>query len=255
MFPTLLHLGHLNLPTFGVLAAFGLICALQLSQVTAPRSGIDPEQAWNAGLLAGVGAFVLSRVLLVVTNIRSFRAFPILLLMVPSLTATGMLLTGVAVALWLRWRGIPILRMLDAWAPCATLLWAFLALGHFAEGSDPGLPARLGLPNHPGGTRAYPVALLAALLAAGITAWLVWWGSAHTPCRGTTAALALALSGTAQFLLTFWRQPYIYEPPFTSLLDPIQWLALGMIVAGAVVFCAGALPSGPRNRKGASHAV
>ena len=65
-----------------------------------------------------------------------------LLLTVPSLTASGLLAAAVATALWLLWKRIPLLRALDAWAPCATLVWCFLALGHYAEGSDPGLAAR-----------------------------------------------------------------------------------------------------------------
>ena len=254
MLPTLLHLGHLTLPTFGVLAALGLIAALQLSQMTARRLGVDPEEAWDAGLVAGAGAFVLSRLFLVATYFRSFRTFPILLLMVPSLTATGMLLTGVVLIVWLRWRGVPLLALLDVWAPCATLVWGFLALGHFAEGSDPGMPAaRLGLPSHHGAARTYPVALLAAVCAGTITLGLLLWRP-RARQTGRMTAMALVLTGVAQFLLTFLREPYTYEPPFPSLLDPIQWIALGMIVAGAAVLGTGALvPS--HSRKDVSHAV
>ncbi len=209
---------------------------------------------WNAGLFAVIAAFALSRLLLVATNFRSFRAFPILLLMVPSLTPMGLVLTATATAVWLWARGLPPRRMLDVWAPCMTLLWAFLAAGHFAEGSDPGLPAaRFGLPLHRGGARAYPVALLAVVLAAGITGVLLWWSQRRERPSGATAALALELTGVTQFLLTFLREPYAYEPPFTSPLDPIQWLALGMIVVGATLYLSGTVAS--RSRKEISHAL
>ncbi len=140
LYPNLLHLGYFTLPTFGALAAVGLIAGLTLSLRTAAKVGLDPEKVWSAGLFTILAAFVLSRFLLVVTNLRDFLTYPILLLMVPSLTAAGLFLTAIATALYLRFRRLPILRTLDAWAPCATLVWAFLALGHFAEGSDPGLP-------------------------------------------------------------------------------------------------------------------
>ena len=53
----------------------------------------------------------------------------------------------IALLIYLRTRAIPMLATFDAWAPCATLIWTFLALGHFAEGSDPGLPSSFpGLP-------------------------------------------------------------------------------------------------------------
>lgn len=254
MLPNLFHLGHLTLPTFGLLTALGLMAALSLSLSVARRSGLEEEKVWNAGLFAVIAAFALSRLILVATNFASFRAYPILLLMVPSLTPLGLVLTAAATAVWLWARGLPTLRMLDVWAPCGTLLWAFLAMGHFAEGSDPGLPAaRFGLPIRPGGARLYPVALLATLLAVAGTLFVLWWSRRRERPPGQTAALALALTGVAQFLLTFLREPYPYEPPFTSPLDPIQWLALGMIIAGAMLSLSGTLA--PRSRKEVSHAI
>src|SRR5437868_8189503 len=143
MHPYLLHSGHLLLPTFGVLAAIGLMCALTLSLRTAATVGISPDKLWNAGLLTVLSAFAISRLLLIGANFRDFLAYPVLLLMVPSLSATGILLTIFATAIFLRLGHLPLLDTLDAWSPCATLTWAFLALGHFVEGSDAGLPTTL----------------------------------------------------------------------------------------------------------------
>ncbi|MGD0446187.1 MAG: prolipoprotein diacylglyceryl transferase family protein [Edaphobacter sp.] len=232
MHPYLLHSGHLLLPTFGVLAAVGLMLALTLSLRTAATLGLNPEKLWNAGLFTLLSAFALSRLLLIVTNLHDFIAFPILLLMVPSLSALGILLTLVATAIYLRVKHLPLLDTLDAWSPCATLTWAFLALGHFAEGSDAGLPTKLpwALRIPPDRTPLHPVALYAAITAALLTIVLL----RQLPRRqhpGDTFALALAASGTAQFLLTFFRQPF----PDSNLLDPIQWIALGMIALAGLV--------------------
>ncbi len=233
MHPYLLHSGHLLLPTFGVLAAVGLMAALTLSLRTATTVGLNPEKLWNAGLFILLSAFALSRLLLLVSNLRDFLAYPILLLMAPSLNITGILLTILATAIYLRLRNLPPLDTLDAWSPCATLAWAFLALGHFAEGSDAGLPTTLpwAMRIPPNDIRLHPVALYAAIAAAILTLALL----RQLPRRhrsGDTFALTLAASGTAQFLLTFFRQPY----PGASLLDPIQWIALAMIaVAGLVL--------------------
>jgi phosphatidylglycerol---prolipoprotein diacylglyceryl transferase len=238
MHPYLLHSGHLLLPTFGVLAAVGLMAALTLSLRTATlvgpgAAGLHPEKLWNAGLFTLLSAFALSRLLLIVANFHDFLRYPILLLMVPSLTTGGILLTILATAIYLRIRNLPLLDTLDAWSPCATLAWAFLALGHFAEGTDAGLPTTLpwGVAIPPSATRLHPVALYAAIAAALLTAVLLRQLS-HRHHPGDTFALALATSGTAQFLLTFFRQPF----PDSTLLDPIQWIALGMIaVAGLIL--------------------
>ena len=250
MHPYLLHSGHLFLPTFGVLAAVGLMAALSLSLRTAATLGLNSEAVWNAGLFTFLAAFVLSRLLLVATNLSNFLHYPILLLMVPSLTATGLLLTAVVTAIYLRLRHLPLLPTLDAWAAPATLIWAFLALGHFAEGSDPGLPSTLpwalAIPPDTA-PRLHPVPLYAALAAALLTiALLRELPRRHHP--GTITAAALAAVGVAQFLLTFFRQPNPYPVPLGNLLDPIQWIALGMILTAALILLL-------QPRKLASHAV
>ena len=225
MHPNLIHIGHLTLPTFGALAAIGLIFALALSQRTARLCSIDPDKLWDAGLFAVLAAFILSRILLVATHFAAFRQYPILLLAVPSLTPTGLLLTAIATFLWLYFKRIPILAALDAWAPCATLAWAFLALGHFAEGSDPGLPTTLpwGIPMPGETTPLHPVAIYVAIVALILTI---------AAYRRPNAAHALLVAGTAQFLLSFVRQPGLAT---IGGLDAIQLVALGMIVAGCLL--------------------
>ena len=237
MHPYLFHSGHLLVPTFGVLVAAGLMAALSLSLRTAATVGLNPESVWNAGLFMLLAAFVLSRLLLVITNLHSFFTYPILILMVPSLTATGILLTALATILYIRFRQLPFLPILDAWAPCATLIWAFLALGHFAEGSDAGLPTTLpwGIVIYQTALRLHPVPLYASLLAAILTLILLRQLTRRHH-SGDTFVLALGAAGTIQFFLTFLRQPSPYNFPLSNLLDPIQWISLGMIlIAGLIV--------------------
>lgn len=233
MHPNLLHLGRLTIPTFGLLAAIGLMLSLALSLRTARLTGLDPDGLWNAGLVTIFAAFVLSRLLLVVMYLKAFLAYPILLLAVPSLTPLGLTLTAVVALLYLRLRALPLRATLDAWAPCATLFWIFLALGHLAEDSDPGLPSNLpwafALP--PDATRTQPVAFYAAVAALLLTALLYRHLTRKYP-PGHTAALALAATGLTQFFLTFFREPT--ATPF--LLDPIQWLALAMLLAATLLW-------------------
>ncbi len=230
MHPVLVHFGHFSLPTFGVLAAVGLLAALGLSERAAGLARVSADKLWDAGLFAVMAAFALSRVLLVVTNFKSFLAYPLLLLAVPSLTASGLLLTVIATFLWLRWKGLPVGRTLNAWAPCATLLWAFLALGHFAEGSDPGMAT--GLPwgiRMPGeSTPLHPVALYV-----GLFAWVLTVIVYRRVSAGDAASTALVGAGAGQFLLSFVRQPGV---EMVAGLDVLEWVALGMMVAGGVLW-------------------
>jgi phosphatidylglycerol---prolipoprotein diacylglyceryl transferase len=241
MHPTLLHFGHFTVPTFGALAAVGLMTALWLSLTTAPLVDLNPEALWDAGLFAVVCALVVSRVLLVVTNLKSFFSYPLVILALPSLTATGIFLTLIATVIYLKIRRLSLLRVLDAWAPCAALIWTFLALGHLAEGSDPGLPTTLpwSILSPTGGARLHPAALYAAIAAALITVLLLASLRRYL-IPGRTAALALAVSGFAQFLISFFRHPSEALDPqpgsFTNLLDPIQWVSLVMVFAAAIIY-------------------
>ncbi len=231
MYPTLFHLGHLSLPTFGAFAAVGLILALLLSERTARLASLPPQKLWDAGIFTVVAAFVLSRVILVVTFWKTFRAFPILVLAVPSLTATGLTLTAAAAFAWLYLHRIPILTALDAWAPCGALVWAALALGHFAEGSDPGMPTTLpwGVPPMAGDAiRLHPVALYVAAVALLLQVGALQLLRRNLPA-GITAGATLTAAGLAQFLLTFLRQPG--ETTFLNL-DLLQIAAIAMILAG-----------------------
>lgn len=239
MHPTLFHLGHLSFPTFGLLTALGLMAALWLTLRCAPIAHLSADKLWNATVFAAVAAFTLSRLLLIATNFRNFIAHPVLLLTLPSLTGIGLLLTGVATFVYIRTRLIPVLDALDAWAPPATLLWFFLALGHLAEGSDPGLPSRApwAVRIQPDPDLQQPVGLFAALVALALTGILFrhLHGQGHR--RGTTASLALLLTGVAQFALSFLRQPYPYAPDAPQFpLDPIQFLGLGMVVASGMLY-------------------
>ncbi len=239
MYPTLLHLGRFVLPTFGVLAAVGLMLALSLSLRTAKLVGIDPEALWNAGLFAILSALVSSRILLVLANFKSFLSYPLIILALPSLSATGILLTLIATAVYLRLKRLSLLSTLDAWAPCATLAWAFLALGHLAEGSDPGLPSSLPwkVLSPTGGAYLHPVGLYVALAAAAITA-VVYVYLQSGPEPGRAVSLALAASAVAQFFLSFLRHPSFasYISPIFNILDPIQWVSLGMLLAAGVLY-------------------
>ena len=83
------------------------------------------------------------------------------------------------------------------------------------------------------------MALYAATAAVLITAALLIYLSRH-PLPGRTAAFALAASGIAQFLITFFRHPSdaLDADPraLTNVLDPIQWVSLVMVFAAAIIF-------------------
>jgi phosphatidylglycerol:prolipoprotein diacylglycerol transferase len=214
-----LSFGRFHIPVYGLFAAVGLMCAMILGQRTARVARVDRDAFWDAGMITVFAAFILSRVLLVVENLRTFLAYPVLVLELPSLTKTGLWATAFVAFLYLRRRGLPLLDVLDAAAPCAALLCAFLSLGRAAEGTR-----EFG--------RVHPVELYSA------AAWLVLCvvllriqQRAHT--SGETAAWGLVLGGLVLFLMGFFRLPEMLYGQ--AWVDGSQWRAVEYMVAGSLL--------------------
>jgi phosphatidylglycerol---prolipoprotein diacylglyceryl transferase len=241
--PGFIRVGGVHLPVYGIFAALGLVAALWLSQRTAVLAGLEANKLWDAGVFAVIAAFVASRALLVAFDLRAFLKFPLLVLALPSLTYGGMLLTGLMVWGWLRWKRLPVLAVLDAWAPCAALLAAVLSVAHFVEGTDAGMPTSLAwgvaTPGDPVLGRVHPVQIYAAIVAVALGFVLL----RRLPRRrfaGEVAAVALMGGGVTAFLLDMLQQPV--ESGGDSLLDPGQFVALVAMLAGALVFANGRRP-------------
>ena len=233
MHANLFHFGHLHIPVFSAFAAVGLIAAVLLSQRTAPFAGLRPQAMWDTAVLAALSAFVISRLLLIATNLKSFLAYPLLILSLPSLTFSGVLLTALVLWFILRRRNLPALRVLDAAAAPLALLWAIVSVGSFATGSV-GIPTRVpwAIQDRLLGA-VHPVevytALAAFTLAGVLYALLTRPGAAATP--GLVAGTGSFLAGGIAFLLDFFAQPA--DSSRIVLLDPVQWLALFLILTGS----------------------
>jgi phosphatidylglycerol:prolipoprotein diacylglycerol transferase len=230
--------GGLHLPAYAVVAIAGILAALWLSLRSAPLRGLSPDALWDAGFFAVIAAFILSRalgfLLLFVIERGHLNLSFVEILRFSSISYLSLLVTAAAVALWLRRKHLPLLRVADAWSPCAALLWSALSLADASSGADSGLPTRLpwGI-RTAAGTRVHPVAFYTAALALTLCAALfALLHRIQTP--GRVAALALIAAGTLAFLLDMLRLP---EDPFShSLLDTSQILALVAILIGAALF-------------------
>lgn len=228
--------GSLHIPAYALIAIAGMIAALWLSLRTAPLRGLEPEALWDAGVFAIAAAFVLSRLLglalfIVVEHgqltlsLRDVLSFS-------SISYLSLLVTAIPVVLWLRWKRLPLLRVMDAWAPCGALLWSALSLADAAAGTGGGLPTQLpwGVRAASSGSRVHPVAIYSAAAALAVSGLLIaLLRRMREP--GRVAAVALIVSGTILFLLDMLRVPE--QPLSHNLLDVSQWIALAAIVFGA----------------------
>jgi phosphatidylglycerol:prolipoprotein diacylglycerol transferase len=250
-----LQLGRLHIPIFGVFAALGLMAALALSQRTARYANLSPEAVWNAGMTAILSAFVISRLLLVAFNLRSFLEYPLLVLALPSLTTLGVCITGFFMLGYIRWRKLPLLPLLDAAAPCAALLWTFLSLGRLLDGTRDGMPMHSaslprGLP-----APAWPVESFTSTAAFALF-WLTFKtvkAASPRSVAGVTAALGLFFAGLAIYFLDFLRLPSQLLP--NAWLDPAQIIGMAMILTAPALFWRALRQAIAEKRNKNTHAV
>ncbi len=233
MHPRLFHFGHLIVPTYGALAALGLVCAIVLAEWCAPRAGVDADRVGSLCLWTAFGTLVLSRVALVLQSPRAFATYPTLLLTLPTVTKFGLLLALVSGVAYAALQRIPPLRTLDAVSPAALLFAAFLHAGSFFAGTDLGSRTALALGNLvPGDEGHHPVALYAAVMAlAGCAvATLV---SLRRSRPGVVFGVGLSAFAVSRFVADEFRPAYLLpQARVPGFLRVDQLVLIALTVAG-----------------------
>jgi phosphatidylglycerol:prolipoprotein diacylglycerol transferase len=165
----------LHLTFFGLCALLGLLVSLFLMRRTSIMAGLERDRVLDAAVFALIAAFALSRIMLVASDPQDFVKYPLLVLGLPSLSYTAIILTAIAVALYLRRQRLPLRPVLDAWAPCVAIFFAAVSVGHFLEGTILGMPTTLPWGIYvPRLGRVHPVEIYAAAAATFLCAGLLW---------------------------------------------------------------------------------
>lgn len=143
MHPILAEVGGFRIYTYG--AAFGaaLFLGVALGVGLGQRRGMEASRLWDVGIAALIGGVVGGRLEYVRTHWRTFAGDPTAIV---ALRDGGMVFYGglvvavIAMVGVARWRRLPVLRMLDAFAPGVPLAHAIGRMGCFAAGCCYGLP-------------------------------------------------------------------------------------------------------------------
>jgi phosphatidylglycerol---prolipoprotein diacylglyceryl transferase len=250
--PVLFHLGSLVIPSYGAIAALGVLVALMLAQRTAHIVHVDAGKVWNLCILSLFAALAAARLLLVAANWSVLRVHPAWLLGLgvvhhPLLACAGAV-AGAACAAWYAWKNkLPIRATADALAPPLAAALAFEQFGALAAGSGYGTDAGpqvgwaviytnplaaiwsgapLDVPLHP--VQAYAAL---AFLALAVLLW-VWLPLERR--RGDVAGLGLLGAGVAIYLTEIWRDWAGRGSLFHSFIDGPQIAAVSLVIAGAL---------------------
>ena len=258
MHPVLFHIGAILIPSYGALAAVGVLLALFLAQRTARIAGLNPGHVWNLCVVSLFAALVAQRLLLIVLNLRDLRRHPSWLLTLamvhhPLLAAAGALAGIGAAVISARWLKLPFGTTADVLAAPITLGLAFEQLGALLAGSGYGTETGvrwavtynhamaavwsgtpLGVPLHP--VQAY--AALAFLTLSVVL--LVWQPAIRQP--GDLAGMGLMGTGVAVYITELWRDTEGRGELLNGALDGPQIGAIVLVLAGALVLLKREIP-------------
>jgi len=143
MHPVLFELGPATIYTYGVLLAAAYLLGLQLAMHRAKARGLDQTRVLDLGIYIIISALVGAKLLLLVTDFRSFTENPRALLDLARSGGVfyGGLILAVIVALWyIRRIGLPLWTTCDVFAPGIALGHVVGRLGCFFAGCCYGKP-------------------------------------------------------------------------------------------------------------------
>jgi phosphatidylglycerol:prolipoprotein diacylglycerol transferase len=126
MYPRLLELGPVTVYTYGVLLAAAYLLGLKLAMVRAKARGLDANRVLDLGIYIIISALIGAKLLLLITDFRTFTANPRELLTLARSGGVfygGLILAVTVALLYIRKVGLPFWTTTDVFAPG-------IALGH-----------------------------------------------------------------------------------------------------------------------------
>jgi phosphatidylglycerol---prolipoprotein diacylglyceryl transferase len=220
VFPRLLELGPITVYTYGVLLAAAYLFGLQLARVRAKQRGLDANRVLDLGIYIIISALVGAKLLLLITDFKSFTADPRELLTLARSGGVfyGGLIVAVVVALWYIGRvGLPLWTTCDVFAPGIALGHVVGRFGCLFAGccfgkpttkpwgitfTDPFAAANVGTPL---GVPLHPTQLYEAGAELLILIVLLVTERKGRPFAGRTFWLYMLLYATSRFIIEFYR--------------------------------------------------
>ncbi|HUN89770.1 MAG TPA: prolipoprotein diacylglyceryl transferase [Terriglobales bacterium] len=252
MFPQLFHIGNFALPTYGLLVALGVLTGLTVITKLAPSQKINPDDAWNLGVLVVLAAIVGAKLLLIINDFSWYAAHPSEIFSLSMLQAGGVFYGGVIAALltaayYMRKHHMPALRTCDVFAPGLALGHSIGRLGCFAAGCCYGKPT-----NHwwgvvftnplantisgtPLGVRIQPTQLFESAFEFVNFLFLLWL-LRHKKFEGQVIGAYLFLYGVWRFFIEFLRGDPDRGSMFGGAITGTQFISILLVIAGGILW-------------------
>ena len=252
MFPQLFHIGRFVLPTYGVLVSLGVLVGLWVSVRNSRKQGINPDDAWNLGILVVLYGVVGAKILYIINDWSTYSAHPSEIFSLSTLQAGGVfsggLIAALAAAAWyIRRHNMPPLATCDAFAPGLALGHAIGRVGCFAAGCCYGKPTH----HFWGVTFTNPVAhaivgtpLNEALEPTQLfesavelaNFFILTWMFKRRKFDGQVFGAYLILYGVARYFLEFIRDDPGRGSVFGGIMTGTQLISIFLVITGGLIW-------------------
>ena len=240
------------MPTYGFLVAVGVLLGLWISVRNSERQGIDPEKAWNLGILVVLCGIIGAKILYILVDLSYYTAHPGEIFSLGTLQAGGVfsggMVAALAAAIWyVRAKGMPALATCDAFAPGLALGHAIGRIGCFAAGCCWGKPTQsfLGVTFHnplanawvgtPLGVSLEPTQLFESAVELA-NFFLLTWLLRRKKFDGQVIGTYLFLYGFARYFLEFLRDDPGRGEVFGGAMTGTQLISILLVIAGGALW-------------------
>lgn len=234
MHPVLFEIGPVTVYSYGLFTALAMLAAFVATMRTARGAGIEPVQAADILFFLFVSGILGARLFYVMQHLDEYGSAPWRALMLREgglVWYGGFIVSASAGLVYARWRGWPILKLADLYAPVLALAHGIGRLGCFLNGCCFGKAVSWGVTFPGDALPRVPVQLYeaASLIALSLYLFRVARVKRH---EGTVFAAYLVLYGALRFCLEFLRGD---QTAYFAFTIP-QWTSLGVMASGVLVY-------------------
>jgi phosphatidylglycerol:prolipoprotein diacylglycerol transferase len=250
--PRLFHIGWFSPPTYGFLVALGVLTGLIVTVKLARSQKINPDDAWNLGVLVVLAAIVGAKLLLVLNDFSYYMAHPADIFSLAMVQAGGVfyggLLAAIAAAMYfIRKHHMPVLRTCDTFTPGIALGHSIGRIGCFAAGCCYGKhtthwwgvtftnPLAAAVSGTPLNTPLEPTQLFESAVEL-INFLVLLWILRHKKFEGQVIGSYLFLYGVARFFLEFLRADPERGSMFGGAISGTQFISICLVIAGGIIW-------------------
>ena len=230
----------------------GVLIGLWISVRNSEKQGINPEDAWNLGILVVLCGILGAKILYIINDWSTYVAQPSEIFSLGTLQAGGVFSGGligafVAAFYYVRKHHMPALATCDAFSPGLALGHAIGRVGCFAAGCCWGKPTThiwgvtftnplaQAIVGTPLGVPLEPTQLFESVVELA-NFFLLMWMFKRKSFDGQVFGAYLFLYGMARFFLEFIRDDPGRGSVFGGIITGTQFISILLVIGGGMIW-------------------